>query len=251
MSSADASALPRAVIASGAGRYADPWHPFAHTSARIAEILDDDGWHVTLIHDPDAALASLDDAAVLVVNAGDPWHSVVSAGGREAGRGVDPRAQSGLDAAIERGIGVIAVHSALASLRDYPAWRTAIGGEWQEGRSWHPPAAYAVVPVSESAHPVTAGLTGIALFDELYTDLVIDPGAQVLVAHTRDAASHPLVWVREHPTRAVVTAFGHDERSYESASHQALIRNAARWAGAEAWSRTGRMDLSPAHLPEE
>jgi type 1 glutamine amidotransferase len=53
----------------------------------------------------------------------------------------------------------------------------------------------------------------------------------VLVAHDRDAASHPLVWVRESPTRAVATAFGHDERSFDSDSHRMLLRNAARWAG--------------------
>ena len=221
----EAGSTPRAVIASGAGRYADAWHLFTHTSARIAEILADDGWEVQVIDDPDRALASLDGATLLVVNAGDPWR------GGDSGRRVDPVAAAGLDHAIDRGIGLIAVHMGLASLRDYPRWREAIGGEWEIGRSWHPPISAAVIPVQGADHPVTAGLSEIALFDELYVDLAVDKDVLVLCAHERDAASHPLVWVREDPTRAVATAFGHDERSYESASHRALLRGAARWAG--------------------
>jgi type 1 glutamine amidotransferase len=225
MSSAVSDGAPRAVIASGAGRYADPWHLFHHTSARIAEILEDDGWHVRVVDDPERALGSLEDAALLVVNAGDPWR------GGDAGRGADPEVEAALNAAIDRGVGLISIHYALASMRDYPRWREAIGGEWDEGTSWHPPIGDLVVPVVDGDHPVTAGVSQIAVHDELYTDLAVDPDVHVLVAHDRDAASHPLVWVRESPTRAVATAFGHDERSFDSDSHRMLLRNAARWAG--------------------
>lgn len=221
----EAVTAPLAVIASGAGRYADPWHPFPHTSARIGEILSDDGWDVMIIDDPDRALWSLDGAALLVVNAGDPWR------GGDAGRHADRAAARGLDAAIDRGIGIVAVHTGLASLRDYPSWREAIGGAWEADRSWHPPISKASIPVVDGEHPVTAGVSQIDVFDELYTDLAVDDHVHVLAAHQRDAASHPLVWVCDRPTRAVATALGHDERSYESASHRALIRGAARWAG--------------------
>lgn len=230
MDTAQPSSPPRAVIASGAGRYADPWHPFRHTSEQIAEILRDDGWEVTVVDDPDLALSQLNEAELLVVNAGDPHR------GGDGEHQADPDAAAGLKAAIDRGIGVLSVHYALASLRDYPLWRETIGGQWVEGRSWHPPIGEVVVPVIDRGHPVTAELDEIRVFDELYTDLEVDPDARVLAAHVRDAASHPLVWVRENPTRAVVTALGHDERSFESAAHRTLLRDAARWAGgADRW----------------
>ena len=38
------------------------------------------------------------------------------------------------------------------------------------------------------------------------------------------------VWVREQPTRAVVSSLGHDERAYDSPEHVALLQRAARWA---------------------
>ena len=68
-------ASPRAVIATGTGRYGDPWHPFSETSARIAALLRDDGWDVTVDDDVDRALAHLDGFDLLVVNAGDPWRN--------------------------------------------------------------------------------------------------------------------------------------------------------------------------------
>ena len=33
------TSMPRSLVLSGGGRYADPWHPFAKTSARLADVL--------------------------------------------------------------------------------------------------------------------------------------------------------------------------------------------------------------------
>ncbi|MEV4686242.1 ThuA domain-containing protein [Microbacterium sp. LWH3-1.2] len=217
---------PRAVIASGTGRYADPWHPFPATSARIADALRADGWEVTVDGDVDRALAHLDGFDLLVVNAGDPWRD----GATEIGHRSDPAADAGLRAAIARGIGLVAVHAALSSLRDHPAWRAAIGGEWQPGFSWHPPVGHARVRVVDGEHPVSEGMPPLDVFDERYSDLVVDAGARVLAVHDVDGAEHAAVWVREHPTRAVASALGHDERSYDSPAHVTLLQRAARWA---------------------
>jgi type 1 glutamine amidotransferase len=223
VASAD-SPLGRAVVASGAGRYADPWHPFDATSALIGDVLRADGWHVDIIADPDAALSQLEGADLLVVNAGDPWT------GENAARGADPAARAGLDAALDRGIGVLAVHSALSSLRDYPRWRATVGGSWEDDVSWHPPIGTFDVRIVDAPHPLTAGIDDFALFDERYGGLILDDGLTVLSGHHLDDVTHPLLWVRESPVRTVVSALGHDERSYGSPEHRELLRRAARWA---------------------
>ena len=217
---------PRATIASGTGRYADPWHPFPETSARIAAALRDDDWDVTIDDDVDHALAHLDGIELLVVNAGDPWRH----GDVELEHFADPAADAGLTAAIARGIGIVAVHASLSTLRDHPAWREAIGGEWEPGRSWHPPIADAHVRVVDTDHPVTDGMPGIDVFDERYSDLAVDDGARVLAEHDVDGTAHAAIWVREQPTRAVVSSLGHDERAYDAPEYVALIQRAARWA---------------------
>ena len=52
-------AAPRALLLSGVGRYADPWHPFAATSAALAGLLGEAGFSVELAEDVDAALAGM------------------------------------------------------------------------------------------------------------------------------------------------------------------------------------------------
>jgi type 1 glutamine amidotransferase len=123
----------------------------------------------------------------------------------------------------------------VSTLRDYPDWRAAIGGEWMEGRSFHPEISEATVRMV-APHPITAHLPtdrsgAFTLFDERYTDLEIDPDVTVLAAHEHEGRTHPLVWTHDHGrARAVVSALGHDERSFASPEHLALLRHAARWA---------------------
>jgi hypothetical protein len=62
----------RVVIATGEGRYADPWHPFATTSQRLETVLEDAGFTVRIDGDLDGAMTRLDGVDLLVVNAGDP-----------------------------------------------------------------------------------------------------------------------------------------------------------------------------------
>ncbi len=61
----------RAVIASGSGRYADPWHPFPETSPLLAETPRGAGFAVEIDEDVDGAMARLAGVGLLVVNAGD------------------------------------------------------------------------------------------------------------------------------------------------------------------------------------
>jgi hypothetical protein len=72
---------PQALLLSGTGRYADPWHPFAETSAALAGLLREQGFGVEMADDVDAALARLaapdgpadaDLPDLLVVNVGLP-----------------------------------------------------------------------------------------------------------------------------------------------------------------------------------
>ncbi|MGI6878476.1 ThuA domain-containing protein [Microbacterium sp. gxy059] len=213
----------RAVVATGAGRYGDPWHPFARTSQEIARILAGDGWRVEA-REPDEALAALDGADLLVVNAGDPWRN------GETGRGAPEASRAGLADALARGIGVLAVHNAVSSLRDYPEWIPAIGGEWIVDRSGHPPIGPAVFDVVRPEHEIVAGLDRIEAFDERYARLAVADEAEVLAVSEVDGERQPALWALERAGgRSVVSTLGHDERSFSSPAHREVLRRAARW----------------------
>jgi type 1 glutamine amidotransferase len=213
----------RALVLTGAGRYADPWHRFEETTARLVEILARAGIRADVAADVDASLADLARPDLLVVNAGDPWR-----GGEP---GAPAAAVDNLSSALDGGIGVLAVHSAISSLRDYDVWRPAVGGDWIVGTSGHPPIGTADVSIEPVAHPITAGLADFSLVDERYTGLAVDPDVVGLVSHRHAGVAHPLLWAREYGrSRIVYDALGHDTRSYDSQVHRELIRRAALWA---------------------
>ncbi|WP_419817267.1 ThuA domain-containing protein [Glaciibacter flavus] len=217
------TAEPRALIAVGTGRYADPWHPFAENAAALGTILRSDGFDVRIDDDLDGALAALDGVDLLVVCAGDPWATGAT------GHGAPSESLSGLRAALDRGMGVLGVHSATASLRDYPDWAAAIGAVWLPEISMHPPRGDA--RVEALAHPFVDGIDSFTLVDERYCFLQLVGESEVVAEHEHGGLRHPLVWVREHgAARVAYDALGHDPVSYESGEHRELVRRLARWA---------------------
>ncbi|MDR0284403.1 MAG: ThuA domain-containing protein [Propionibacteriaceae bacterium] len=215
--------MPVAVILSGAGRYADPWHPFPATSRRLQALAAENGYDVTITEDIDETLAQgLAGVDLLIVNAGDPARAECDT--------PDPalldRARAGLATAVARGMSLLGLHAAASTLRDYPDYRALLGGEWVVGQSWHPPQGeFHVRPLHDA---IVEGLGDFTVIDERYTGLTIDRGVEPLAASTGE--HHVLAWANQvGPGRAVYSALGHDERSYDSAGHRALLRRALSW----------------------
>ncbi len=211
----------RAVIASGEGRYADPWHPFAATSLRLQSVLEDLGCTVVIDGDLDGAMTRLDGVDLLVVNAGDPWRGT---GDPPAGESV-----AGFAAALRRGIGILGMHAAAATMRDYPEWPEAFGAIWLPGLSWHPPIGAARITLSPSR--LGAHLDDFDVLDERYSRLQRVGSSEIVATHEVDGVIYPTAWTRVvGRARVAADLLGHDERSYDSAGHRALLSTLARWA---------------------
>lgn len=229
-SSPSAAAAARILILSGAGRYADPWHPYPETSAALAEVLGGlDGVDVSVDEHVDERLTRLDDVDLLVINTGNPAENGDAAGGAD-----DAQREAVADSVARfRALGgaVLVSHSGTSSLADYPDLVALMPARWVPEHSWHPEFGTLDLPVSPDVdHPVTAGIDRVVADDELYSDLVIDDSATVLLSHELEGRRHPLVLAAEPGgTRVVVDALGHDGRSYRSPSHRALLQQAAEW----------------------
>jgi type 1 glutamine amidotransferase len=211
----------RALIASGTGRYADPWHPFPRTSPLIAGVLHEAGFDVEIDHDVDHAMTRLIGVDLLVVNAGDPWRSEEPA---------EPPADAiaGLAHALHRGLGILAVHCAVASMRDYPDWHPAIGGMWVPTLSDHPPADETTIAGVGNPEHIT--IEPFAVFDERYCRIQRLGSSTVVARHDSIRGSEPTAWVRNAgPSRVAVDLLGHDERSYDSPGRRALMAELAVW----------------------
>jgi type 1 glutamine amidotransferase len=210
--------MTRSLILSGGGEYRDPWHPFAATSRRIAGLLEALGHEVEISESVAGSVADLRGWDLVAVNA---------AAGPQADAGA---ARAGLLAALERGVGVLAIHVGATTLLRLPEWESVTGAAWVSGQSTHPPTGPCRIVTYPGRHPIGAPVASFDITDERYTYLRTAPDIVPLAAHEHDGGFHPLLWARVLGRSRVVTdALGHDERSYDSDAHCQLISRAARW----------------------
>ena len=214
----------KALIASGSGHYADPWHPFPETTPELSAILTDAGFDVSVDDDVDRAMTHLEGVDLLVVNAGDPWRG-------EGGQPASAASVDGFTQALDRGIGVLALHCAVASMRDYPHWAAAVGGMWVPELSWHPPIGD--VRVRMLSLPDGGEVQDFDVYDERYSRLQAIGERHVVAEFDVDGERMPAAWVRTHAaSRVAVDVLGHDARSYSSTGHRDLVARLARWSTA-------------------
>jgi len=210
---------PSALILSGAGEFADPWHAFPETSRRLGEVLAGVGCAVEITENLPARLSDLDGVDLLVVNA-----AAGPSGSHRTG------VERALERFLARGGGILAVHTGVCSLLDLPGWPDLSGAAWVQGRTMHPPLGRSWIETRQAGHLVSARLSSFEVVDERYTHLDLRPGSDVLASHTHDGLEHPLVWAREIGRgRVVADALGHGPESYDSEGHRALIRAATGW----------------------
>ena len=210
--------MTRSLILSGGGAYADPWHPFAATSERIADVLAALGHHVEISELVADRVADLRGWDLIVVNA---------ASGPDADNSA---AQAGLMAALARGLGVLAVHVGACMLLRLPEWESVTGAAWISGRSMHPKVGPGRIITYPGRHPICAPVADFDITDERYAYLRTAPDIVPLAVHEHAGELHPLLWARVRGKSRIVTdLLGHDECSYNSPEHRQLISRAARW----------------------
>lgn len=223
----------RALLITGSGRYADPWHPFARTSAAIAEIVAGAGLAVEMAGDVDDALAGLAGSApdLLLLNIGDPRGPGPAGAVDDAPDPArDQRSRSGLLAHLAARRPLLAFHVSSTSLGYVPEWEGILGGVWVNGTTMHPDLGEARIEVDTDAHPIVAGVAAFEVTDERYSWMRVSPEVRELAWHEHGGARHPLLWTHEYDgARVVYDALGHDERSYRSAPARMLVSRAARW----------------------
>ena len=207
------------LLISGAGDYADPWHPFDVTAERLAAVLEPVAGEVDVRTDVDAALAEqTGEARLLVVNIGN------------AGPGTpSDAARAGLLRHLEAGRPLLVLHVSATAFPDWPEWEAVMGGRWVEGTTFHPEKTVVAVR-ADPGHPIATGLPDFVAQDEAYTALRVGVQVTVLAHHDLDGAAHPLAWAHRFGTAPVVyLALGHDAGAYDAPGTRELVRRSAQW----------------------
>jgi len=216
--------VTRALVFTGGGDYADPWHPYAESSEQLAELIRSWGADVEVADSVEPAIEALADRPDLfVINAG-------------AGPDPQPHDRELAAAAIahvEAGGDILVVHLSTGLFPGDDAWEAMVGARWiwDDGTgaaaSGHPPRGPFRVLIEPDE--LTAGLGDFTIDDESYSRLRLSDGSRVLASHRHDpdGVRHPLVFIRTHGAgRVIVDLLGHDAASFADPGHRDLLRRA-------------------------
>jgi len=124
---------------------------------------------------------------------------------------------------VRAGGGLVAVHSGIASYKDWPAMRAVLGGVFEK----HPPPGQLTVePVA--GHLLTTGLHGaFTIYDEHYQIVMDDPAADVFLRVCSEHGVQPAGWTRHvEAGRVVVLTPGHFPEVWLHRAMQRLLVNA-------------------------
>jgi type 1 glutamine amidotransferase len=223
------------ILAGGIG------HPFETAAPALAAILDDVGIACDVTFDIEAGLAALAKGGYDLVTVyalrwrmlGNEkyaphraqWAFSLSDTGRQT-----------LTGFVRDGGGLLGLHTACICFDDWPGWKDLLGGAWIWGKSFHPPYGPVAARPTAEPHPITAGLPGFALRDEVYSALDLMPDVKPLltaVATGQDGAGAvaPIAWARTFGRgRVAFDALGHDRAALEEPVHRRIVARSALWA---------------------
>lgn len=134
---------------------------------------------------------------------------------------------------VRGGKGFAVSHLASASFPEWNEFRKLCGRYWVMGKSGHGPRAPFKTKIAKADHPITKGMEGFEVDDELYAKLLGEAPITVLVEADSDWSkkSEPLVFVAEYGKgRMFHEAFGHDGKAIKTPQVSKLIVRGCEWA---------------------
>lgn len=227
--------MSRVLVLAGGSPHA---HDFGSSGAAIESLARSLGHDADVVDDPTAAALLLQRdgsgiAALIVIGLWWQMHGEVYDRWRAAHAYSPPaRTRTALTEFVREGGGLIAVHTAPICFDDWPEWGDIVGGAWRWGVSSHPPYGPVTARVV-GHHPVIDGLPPqIELADEVYGDLDVRGGIDVLAVAKRDAddREQPVVWAHRFGAgRVVFDCFGHDAASVANPLNARILGQALTW----------------------
>lgn len=126
---------------------------------------------------------------------------------------------------VERGGGVLAVHSATASYKKTPAYFDVLGGRF----TGHGPVEPIAIRPAAAPDPVFAGIPAFTVKDELYLH-ELQPDIRVQFETTFRGRTEPMVWTREVGAgRVCYSCPGHRAASLLVPEVAEILRRGLAW----------------------
>lgn len=156
---------------------------------------------------------------------------------------LDANGQKNFLALLEKGVGLVVVHHAIAAYQEWPEWNRILGARYylkdETGTDGvvHPACTWKhdvdfAIRVEDATHPITAGVSDFAINDEVYRGYTVFPGAHVLLSTDEPQNNRSLAWWKTYDrARVVYLQLGHGPGAWANPSYRRLLVNAIRWSG--------------------
>lgn len=215
------------------------YHPFEESAPALAAVLEPLGWRSDICFDIEAGLARLaagefDQLTVACLRWTMIQNEKYAPFRQEFALSLSPAGRAAIRDYVAAGNGLLGIHGAPISFDDWPEWPGLLGIGWRWGISHHPPYCAAEVRMAGD-HPITHGLPGFNVSDEIYSALDVAPFmAPLAEARHADMDWRPVAFAGEKDgARRAWCGLGHDAASLAEPTHGRLIRRAAQWVRRE------------------
>ena len=145
-------------------------------------------------------------------------------------------------ALLDKGVGVVVLHHALAAWQDWPDYANKIAGGkfytkpteengvkrpksgWKHGLDY-------TVHIEDPNHPITRGMKDFTIHDETYCRYSVSPKAKVITTTDEPTSDKAIGWTLGcGKARTCFIINGHDGKAYANPGYRKLVTNAIRWA---------------------
>lgn len=139
---------------------------------------------------------------------------------------ITPSQENALLEFVANGNAFVPIHSASFCFKNSEAYINLVGAQFKE----HKTGTFTAV-IKDKAHPAMQSVTEFSTWDETYVHDKIVEDITVLMERVEGDHHEPWTWVKEHGKGKVFyTAYGHDERTWNSPGFQKLIKAGILWS---------------------
>ena len=153
---------------------------------------------------------------------------------------ISEKRQQNLLKLLDRGVGLVVLHHAIADYSEWPEFRKIIGARYflsdvtENGKTF-PRSTYEHgvdynIHVADPSHPITQGVSDFTVNDETYKGYLFEPDNHLLLTTDNPKCQKEVGWTRTYgKARVCFFQMGHGDSIFADANYRRLISQAILW----------------------
>ena len=165
---------------------------------------------------------------------------------------ISEKRRANLLALLDRGVGVVTLHHAMADYQDWLEFRKIAGGKFRSREMTEDGVTYPKsgwkhgvrIPahIADPNHPITQGMEDFVVVDETYCRYSVEPDVHVLLTTDEPTSEKALAWCGAYrKSRTFGIQLGHGTSIFDHPAYRRIVAQAIRWT---ARRPTRAMDLA-------